>query len=173
MTTRRAFTAGIATALVSVPLRAKAQSAPGLVQGLEGNGISPELRAAPVAVRLRAGGKDADVWTLGGRLGPVLRIKHGQELRLALKNDTALPLSLHLHGVRGPNPMDGVGNLTQEPVTPGGRFDYRLTPPDAGTFLIRPCLPGGSAEPLERGLSGLLVVEEQNRAIRSIATRRF
>ena len=61
-----------------------------------------------------------------------------------------------------PTRMDGVGGLTQEPVLPGGRFDYRLTPPDAGTFLIRPCVIGGSAQPLERGLSGLLIVEEQN-----------
>ncbi|MFD0463418.1 multicopper oxidase family protein [Microvirga aerilata] len=42
----------------------------------------------------------------------------------------------------------------------GQSHEYRFTPPDAGTFLIRPCVPGGSAEPLERGLSGLLIVEE-------------
>ncbi len=124
--------------------------------------LRPELRAAPSPVRLRAGGKDADVWTLDGTLAPALRIKHGHELRLALKNDTALPLSLHFHGVRGPNAMDGVGGLTQVPVLPGGRFEYRLTPPDSGTYLIRPCLSGGSAQPLERGLSGLLIVEEQD-----------
>ena len=49
-----------------------------------------------------------------------------------------MPLSLHLHGVRGPNAMDGVGGLTQEPVAPGQSFEYRFTPPDSGTFLIRP-----------------------------------
>ena len=79
-----------------------------------------------------------------------------------LRNETPLPLSLHLHGVRGPNAMDGVGGLTQEPVAPGQSLRYRFTPPDAGTFLIRPCVLGGSAEPLERGLSGLLIVEEPN-----------
>jgi FtsP/CotA-like multicopper oxidase with cupredoxin domain len=56
--------------------------------------------------------------------------------------------------------MDGVGGLTQEPVAPGASFEYRLTPPDPGTFLIRPCVIGASAEPLGRGLSAILVVEE-------------
>jgi FtsP/CotA-like multicopper oxidase with cupredoxin domain len=58
--------------------------------------------------------------------------------------------------------MDGVGGLTEQATPPGGTHEYRLTPPDAGTFLIRPCVLGGSAEPLERGLSALLIVEETN-----------
>jgi FtsP/CotA-like multicopper oxidase with cupredoxin domain len=56
--------------------------------------------------------------------------------------------------------MDGVGGLTQDPVGPGQSFEYRFTPPDPGTFLIRPCVIGGSAEPTERGLTALLLVEE-------------
>jgi len=159
MITRRAATAGIATALAGLTFRARAQSAPG---DPKGQGLARELTAGPSPRRLRAGdSKDADVWALDGTLAPALRIKHGSELRLAVKNDTSLPLSLHFHGVRGPNAMDGVGGLTQAPILPGGRFEYRLTPPDAGTYLIRPCLTGGSAEPLERGLSGLLIVEEK------------
>nr|WP_230532911.1 multicopper oxidase family protein [Microvirga roseola] len=103
---------------------------------------------------------EAEVWTFDGVLGPVLRIRHGEELRLALANETALPLSLHFQGVHGPNAMDGVGGFTQKPVLPGERFGYRFTPPDSGTFLVRPCVLGGSAEPMERGLSALLIVEE-------------
>jgi len=56
--------------------------------------------------------------------------------------------------------MDGVGGLTQEPAPPGQEHAYRFTPPDAGTFLIRPCVPGGSAEATERGLTRLLIIEE-------------
>jgi FtsP/CotA-like multicopper oxidase with cupredoxin domain len=36
--------------------------------------------------------------------------------------------------MRLPNATDGVPNLTQKPIAPGGRFDYAFTPPDAGTF---------------------------------------
>jgi FtsP/CotA-like multicopper oxidase with cupredoxin domain len=91
-----------------------------------------------------------------------MRVRHGSELAFTLRNETALPLSLHFHGVRGPNAQDGVGGLTQEPAPPGGGHAYRFTPPDAGTFLIRPVVLGGSAEPQERGLSSLLIVEEAN-----------
>src|SRR5205085_2022085 len=36
--------------------------------------------------------------------------------------------------------------------------------PDAGTYLVRPVVIGGSAEPTERGLSAILVVEEREPA---------
>jgi FtsP/CotA-like multicopper oxidase with cupredoxin domain len=152
MITRRAVTAGLATTLIGLPRLAQAQTSAGSEQ---------VLTAKPTPMKLRPdAAAGAEAWTLSGSLAPVLRIKHGTELRLKLQNETTLPLSLRFHGMRGPNPMDGVAGLTQEPIAPGQAHEYRLTPPDSGTFLIRPCVLGGSAEPLERGLSGLLVVEE-------------
>jgi FtsP/CotA-like multicopper oxidase with cupredoxin domain len=154
MITRRALTAGLTTSLIGLPRTGWAQDAGSSIQ---------ELTAKPDKLRLRPdGASEVEAWTFNGSLAPVVRVKQGAELRLKLRNETALPLSLHFHGVRGPNAMDGVGGLTQEPVAPGQTYDYRNTPPDAGTFLIRPCVPGGSAEPQERGLSGLLIVEEAN-----------
>ncbi len=152
MITRRAVTAGLATSLIGLPRAGRAQEAGSSVQ---------EFTAAPTKLRLRPdAGAEVEAWTFNGSLAPVLRIKQGAELRLRLRNDTALPLSLHFHGVRGPNAVDGVGGLTQEPVAPGGSHEYRFIPADSGTFLIRPCVLGGSAEPQERGLPGLLIVEE-------------
>ena len=78
-------------------------------------------------------------------------------VRLRLDNRTDKPLSLHWHGVRIRNAMDGVGGVTQPPVAPGASFTYAFTPPDAGTSLVRPLVVGGSSEPAGRGLSGLLV----------------
>ncbi|MBJ6126047.1 multicopper oxidase family protein [Microvirga splendida] len=154
MITRRAVTAGLATSLIGLPRAGLAQEAGSPV---------PEFTAKPVPLKLRldAAG-EAEAWTFNGSLAPALRIRQGVELQLRLRNETALPLSLHFHGVRGPNAMDGVGGLTQEPVVPGQSYDYRFTPPDAGTFLIGARVLGGSAEPQERGLSGLLIVEEAN-----------
>jgi FtsP/CotA-like multicopper oxidase with cupredoxin domain len=167
MITRRSAIAGLATTVASLPYKAYAQApatlAPAQVDGLVGNGLTPSLVAKSTPRRLRPeAAQEADVWTFGGKPSPVLRVKHGAELRVAFQNETTKPLSLHFHGARGPNAMDGVGGLTQEPVRPGQKFEYRFTPPDAGTFIIRPCVLGDSAEPLERGLSGLLIVEEQN-----------
>jgi len=164
MITRRAAAAGLATALIGLTGRARAQGqSPASPAGsLQAKAAPWTVTAKPRSIRLRPDAtRDADAWTFDGELAPILRLKHGADLRLSLTNGTALPLSLHFHGVRGPNDMDGVGGLTQKSIAPGESFDYALTPPDAGTFLIRPCvLGGGSAEPMERGLSALLIVEE-------------
>ncbi|QRM31930.1 multicopper oxidase family protein [Microvirga sp. VF16] len=154
MITRRAVTAGLATTLIALSRHAHGQNADGAEQVLT-------AKSSPVKFRPDAAA-EADIWAFNGVLSPALRIKHGKELSLKLLNETALPLSLHFHGVRGPNAMDGVGGLTQEPVASGKSHEYRFTPPDAGTFLVRPCILDGSAEPTERGLSGLLIVEEPN-----------
>jgi FtsP/CotA-like multicopper oxidase with cupredoxin domain len=160
MITRRAAAVGIATTLVSLTGRAFAQPP----QNISSPAAGPfTLRAKPTSLRLRADStKDAELWTFNGDLSPVLRVGHGAELSVTLQNDTAKPLSLHFHGVRGPNAMDGVGGLTQQPVAPGQMLEYRFTPPDAGAFIVRPCVLGASAEPMERGLSALLIVEEQS-----------
>ncbi len=161
MITRRAVTAGLATTLIGLSQRGWAQ-APATPEKA-GNGGDPVLTAKPTLLKLRPDAPaETEAWTFNDALSPALRIKHGAELRLTLRNETPMPLSLHFHGVRGLNAMDGVGGLTQHPVASGQSHEYRFTPPDAGTFLIRPCVPGGSAEPLERGLSGLLIVEESN-----------
>lgn len=165
MITRRAATAGLATTLIGLTGRAGAQpsSSPDVAQFLKDNGLTRSLIARATSVRLRPDGtKDADLWTFNGELAPVVRVKQGADVRLSLKNETTLPLCLHFHGVRGPNEMDGVGGLTQKPAAPGESFTYTFTPPDPGTFLIRPCVLGGSAEPTERGLTGMLIVEEAN-----------
>jgi FtsP/CotA-like multicopper oxidase with cupredoxin domain len=88
--------------------------------------------------------------------GPLLRTKQGEELRLRLFNELAEPTSLHWHGVRLPNAMDGVPDLTQPPLGPGASFDYRFRPPDAGTFWYH----AHSSEHADRGLHGALIVEE-------------
>src|ERR1044071_3581696 len=88
--------------------------------------------------------------------GPVLRVKRGEEMRVRLINELVGETAIHWHGVRLPNAMDGVIGLPQPPIGPGESFDYRFTPPDAGTFWYR-----ASARSIEdRALYGLLIVDE-------------
>lgn len=89
---------------------------------------------------------------------PVLRLKQGQEAVLALSNGLDEYTTLHWHGLRIPNAMDGVPYLTQFPVAPGETFEYRYTPPDAGTFWYHPHCR--TMEQMAHGLTGIMVVEE-------------
>lgn len=117
-----------------------------------------ELRAAPTQTPL-FDGQLVDVWAYEGRVpGPVLRVTHGEALEVVLHNELPQPTTIHWHGVRVPNAMDGVPGVTQDPVPPGQSFTYRFVPKDAGTFWFHPHVRG--AEQVERGLYGVLVVED-------------
>lgn len=102
-----------------------------------------------------------NIWGYGGTVpGPLLRIKKGAEVKIRLVNKLPQPTSLHWHGVRISNPMDGVAGLTQEPVLPGGTFDYRFTPPDSGLCWYHPHMLPFLDEQLERGLYGVMIIDE-------------
>lgn len=99
------------------------------------------------------------VWTYDGTVpGPVLRVRQGQAFRAVVENKLGEDTTVHWHGIRLPNAMDGVPGLTQPPIRPGERFTYDFTPPDAGTFWYHPHANG--LQQIGRGLAGVLVVEE-------------
>ncbi|SFP26285.1 multicopper oxidase family protein [Tranquillimonas alkanivorans] len=146
MPTRRTFLTGTA-ALLTVPSVSFA-------------GGANELRAAASRIQLAPEGYGrTDVWTYDGQVpGRVLRLRQGERLETTLVNDLPQPTTVHWHGIRLPNGMDGVPGMTQDAVAPGGRFDYAFSVPDAGTFWYHP--HANSAEQIGRGLSGVLVVDE-------------
>lgn len=142
----------IATALLLPVIRRRAGAAPAAVP-LDASEGSQTLTADGVL--------HSPIWGFGGQVpGPLLRLRLGEELRLRLVNHLQQPTSLHFQGVRMPNPMDGVAGLTQPPVQPGGSFEYRFSPPDAGTFWYRPATAPHVAEQKGRGLYGVLIVDE-------------
>ena len=105
--------------------------------------------------------KATAVWGFDGEVpGPLLRYKKGEEVKIRLLNKLDQPTSLNWHGVRIVNAMDGTGGLTQEPVPPGGSFDYRFTPPDSGLFWYHPQVLPFAREQQGRGLYGVMIVDE-------------
>ncbi|HEY8567487.1 MAG TPA: multicopper oxidase family protein [Beijerinckiaceae bacterium] len=117
---------------------------------------------APLRTRLQPDpAPELDLLALEGSVpAPVLRAKAGEDLFVRIVNDGPLPLTLHWHGLRGPNAVDGVGGLTQPPIAPGASLEQRFTPPDPGIILLRPFAPGHSGALGGRGVAGALVVEE-------------
>jgi FtsP/CotA-like multicopper oxidase with cupredoxin domain len=117
-----------------------------------------DVEARPAELSLVDGG-NLRVWAYNGRVpGPELRIRLGETLRVRFTNHLPEATTIHWHGVRVPNAMDGVPHVTQPPVEPGGTFTYEFTPKDAGTFWFHPHVR--SSEQVERGLYGVLVVED-------------
>ena len=82
------------------------------------------LTAAPGRAPLVGGGHpDTEVWCYNGRVpGPEIRLKQGERLRVAVENRLDEGTAVHWHGIRVPNPMDGVPFLTQRPIDTGGTF---------------------------------------------------
>jgi FtsP/CotA-like multicopper oxidase with cupredoxin domain len=118
------------------------------------------LRARSGNIRLRGEGQPKTaIWGYDGVVpGPTLRVKRGGELKVRLVNELPEQTTVHWHGVRVPNAMDGVPFLVQSPILPGKSFDYRFKPPDAGTFWYHAHFD--QARQMDRGLYGPLIVEE-------------
>lgn len=155
--TRRRLLAGAGLAVACVTL-------PGVAGGQAGPTTAPDgfriLRARNGTAALRGTGQTPTaIWGYDGTVpGPILRVKRGAEVQVRLVNELPEATVIHWHGLRLPNAMDGVPHLTQAPVEPGQSFDYRFTAKDAGTYWYHSHLY--SSEQIERGLYGVLIVDE-------------
>jgi FtsP/CotA-like multicopper oxidase with cupredoxin domain len=146
--------AGFGLACFSLPHRAWAQFGPTGFNVLRARNSTAPLRGEAQAA--------TPVWAYGDTVpGPTLRVRRGEELRVRVFNDLEEPTSVHWHGVRLPNDMDGVPHLTQPPIAPGASFNCRFRAPDAGTFWYHPAGDGG--EQAARGLYGVLIVGESEK----------
>lgn len=115
-----------------------------------------DIEAAPVVVSL-IDGTTTTVWSYNGTVpGPELRVDLGDTIQIRFTNNLPQETTIHFHGIRVPNDMDGVPGVTQEPIEPGDTFVYEFTPSDAGTYWYHPHVR--SAEQVERGLYGTIVV---------------
>jgi FtsP/CotA-like multicopper oxidase with cupredoxin domain len=154
--TRRRFLAG-AVGLAALPLLALRRSAQA---GPEPRLVEARLAAAPGRVQLVPEQYPATgVWAYNAAVpGPALRLRQGDRLRVHVENRLAEGTTVHWHGIRLPNAMDGVPDLTQPSIQPGKHFVYEFAVPDAGTYWYHP--HQRSYEQIGRGLSGALIVDE-------------
>lgn len=66
--------------------------------------------------------------------GPTLHFKQGDHVTINVYNHMDKGTSIHWHGLIVPWEMDGVSNLTQAPIPPGGVYHYQFTLNQAGTY---------------------------------------
>lgn len=90
--------------------------------------------------------------------GPELRVREGDVLSVELTNDLQEETTIHWHGVPVANPVDGVPDVTQDPVASGDTFTYKFRAEPAGTYFYHSHV----GLQLDRGLLGPLIVEERD-----------
>jgi FtsP/CotA-like multicopper oxidase with cupredoxin domain len=91
--------------------------------------------------------------------GPLFYVDEGDELEVTVNNLTALPHTIHWHGMfqRGTWQMDGVPDVTQPGIQPGDSFTYRFTAEPSGTFWYH-CHVNVNEHVSMRGMYGPLIV---------------
>jgi FtsP/CotA-like multicopper oxidase with cupredoxin domain len=104
-------------------------------------------------------GVKTPVWTYNGMLpGPYIRAKVGDTVIVHFTNSLPEDTTIHWHGLRVPNNMDGAPGMTQDPIKPGGTFRYEFVVRDAGTYWYHP--HSNSAAQVGWGLYGPIVVTD-------------
>lgn len=116
------------------------------------------LRAEVATVELLPG-KPTEMWTYdGGVPGPLLHGKVGDHVVVHFENHLPEPTTVHWHGIRVPNAMDGVPDVGTPAVEPGGSFDYEFDLRDAGLYWYHPHFD--SAAQVGYGLYGAILVDD-------------
>jgi FtsP/CotA-like multicopper oxidase with cupredoxin domain len=96
------------------------------------------LVAEPV-IREIAPGMTAHLWGYNGQSpGPTIEVVEGDRVRIFVTNRLPEHTSVHWHGQRLPNGMDGVAGLNQPSIKPGQTYVYEFAAQRAGTFMYHP-----------------------------------
>ncbi len=95
----------------------------------------------------------------GGYLGPTLRLKKGQRVRIEFNNQLADPAIVHWHGLHLPEAMDGHPRYA---VGPGKRYVYEFQVINrAGSYWYHPHTHGITGRQIYMGLAGMLLVSDE------------
>lgn len=131
----------------------------------------PQTRVASYQAQVLSG-DPAGVTGLGDSyLGPIIRIRKGQRIRVRLINELSAPTTIHWHGLRVPPDMDGHPRL---PVGPGEEFVYEFDVFDrAGTYWFHPHPDGLTGPQVYQGLAGLFLVSDDEEEAAGLPSGEF
>lgn len=91
-------------------------------------------------------------------LGPILRLRQGQQVRITLKNELDEETIIHWHGLITPPAMDG---HPADAIGPGETYVYEFEVKNrAGTYWFHPHPHGRTASQAYMGLAGLVLITD-------------
>lgn len=102
-------------------------------------------------------GRKVKAWTYNGTVpGPTIQVSDGDRIRVVLHNELPESTSIHFHGLRTPNAVDGVPDITQAPVRPGTSYTYEFVArgPAVGMYHSH----HNAAEQVPNGLAATILV---------------
>ena len=103
------------------------------------NGVKEFHLVAEPVVREIAPGMRATLWGYNGQSpGPTIEVVEGDRLRIFVTNKLPEHTTMHWHGQRLPNGMDGIGGLTQPQIPAGKTYVYEFVARRPGTFMYHP-----------------------------------
>lgn len=93
----------------------------------------------------------------GAFLGPTLRARRGEKVRVAVQNALPDPTTVHWHGMQVPAVYDGGAHQV---IAPGAEWipEWTIDQP-AATLWYHPHVHGKSEEQMTRGLTGMFIVD--------------
>lgn len=94
--------------------------------------------------------------------GPLIHVKEGDAVTVNVMNLTALPHTIHWHGLlqRGTWRSDGVPDVTQPAIQPGETFTYHFIAEPSGTMWYH-CHVNVNEHVAIRGMWGPLIIDPQ------------
>lgn len=143
--------------------------------------VEIELIAKPGAAHILPG-RLTDVWQFSGRvikgpsstlepiagsyLGPTIRVRRGQKVRITFENRLPDPSIVHWHGLDVPEAADGHPRLA---VDGGRNYIYEFVVANrAGTYWYHPHPHMQTGPQVYSGLAGLLIVSDEEEAALSL-----
>jgi FtsP/CotA-like multicopper oxidase with cupredoxin domain len=177
--TRRDFLrcAGAASALLLAPQLVPWANARSAYAGAH-SAAAADVEIALTATKAEApilAGRATPVWTYRAKvvkgdaasarpiadsyLGPIIRVRRGQRVRLVLENGLDEATNIHWHGLHVPDDMDG---HPRHVAAPGKRYVYEFEIQDrAGTYWFHPHAHGRTGRQIYFGLAGLFIVSDE------------
>ena len=124
------------------------------------------LIAEPV-IREIAPGMKATLWGYNGSSpGPTIEVVEGDKVRIFVTNKLPEHTTIHWHGQRLPNGMDGVGGLTQPQIPVGKTYVYEFEAKRPGTFMYHP--HADEMTQMAMGMMGFWVTHPKNPALHRV-----
>jgi FtsP/CotA-like multicopper oxidase with cupredoxin domain len=109
--------------------------------------------------RVLVGDASAATPIADGYLGPIIRARRGQSMRVRFINGLREPSIVHWHGMHVRPEMDG---HPRDAVAPGAEYAYEFPITDrAGTYWFHPHPHGRTGVQVYNGLAGLLLVSDE------------